>query len=122
LQAGRLQRVLERDVLRRDKPRVLVVTYRYTEPPLGGAEVHLLELLRQLDRRGNLTIDVATLDIVTITNRHHFSCRYTRDANFRMPSGLAAVDVRRFPVDEVDDRIALDAGRELFALRVREAR
>lgn len=122
LQAARLRNIVERQVLGRTRPRLLVITYRYTDPPLGGAEVHLLELLRQLDRRGSFTIDVATLDIVAIHNRFHFSCRYTRDANALMPRGLAAVDVRRFPVDEIDDASALVAGRTLFAAWAQELR
>jgi glycosyltransferase involved in cell wall biosynthesis len=122
LQAARLRHILERQVLGRTRPRLLVITYRYTDPPLGGAEVHLLELLRQLDRRGSFTIDVATLDIVTIHNRFHFSCRYARDANALLPGGLAAVDVRRFPVDEIDDESALVAGRTLFAAWSQERR
>src|SRR5206468_644012 len=89
----RLRNIVERQVLGRTRPRLLVITYRYTDPPLGGAEVHLLELLRQLDRRGSFTIDVATLDIVAIHNRFHFSCRYTRDANAFLPSGEAWVFV-----------------------------
>lgn len=53
---------------------LLVVTYRYTEPPLGGAEEYLIEVLKQLRTRYS-RIDLATVDVGHITNHHHFSYR-----------------------------------------------
>lgn len=53
---------------------LLVVTYRYTEPPLGGAEEYLIEVLKQLRNRYS-RIDLAAVDVGHITNHHHFSYR-----------------------------------------------
>ena len=52
--------------------RLLVVTYRYTEPTLGGAEEYLREILAQM-RPFYHRIDIAAADIGHITNRHHFA-------------------------------------------------
>jgi glycosyltransferase involved in cell wall biosynthesis len=51
---------------------LLVVTYRYTEPPLGGAEEYLIEVLKHLRPRF-ARLDLAALDVGHITNHHHFS-------------------------------------------------
>jgi glycosyltransferase involved in cell wall biosynthesis len=53
---------------------LLVVTYRYTEPPLGGAEEYLIEVLKQIRPRFG-RIDLAAIDVGHITNEHHFSTR-----------------------------------------------
>ena len=47
LQAGKFHQILEQRIF--PKKRLLVVTYRFNDPPLGGGETYLLELLRQLD-------------------------------------------------------------------------
>lgn len=54
-------------------PRLLVVTYRYTEPSLGGAEEYLIEILKRLRPRFS-RIDLAAVDVEQITNRDHFAC------------------------------------------------
>jgi glycosyltransferase involved in cell wall biosynthesis len=60
----------------RARRKLLVVTYRYTEPSLGGAEEYLAEICQNLrihfDR-----IDLAAVDVEQITNRHHFGCQVT---------------------------------------------
>ncbi len=43
LQAQRFRRVLERTVFASRKRQLLVVTHRFTDPPMGGAETYLLE-------------------------------------------------------------------------------
>jgi glycosyltransferase involved in cell wall biosynthesis len=53
--------------------RLLVVTYRYTEPPRGGAEEYLIEVIKRLRPRFDV-IDLAAVDVEHITNRHHFGC------------------------------------------------
>lgn len=58
---------------------LLVVTYRYTEPALGGAEEYLIEVLKRLRPRFE-RIDLAAVDVGQLTNEHHFGCRIA-DAN-----------------------------------------
>jgi glycosyltransferase involved in cell wall biosynthesis len=57
---------------------LLVVTYRYTEPPLGGVEEYLTEVLKQLRPRFD-RIDLAAVDIGLLGNEHHFACRVEQD-------------------------------------------
>ncbi|MGO9991006.1 MAG: glycosyltransferase [Steroidobacteraceae bacterium] len=56
--------------------KLLVVTYRYTEPPLGGAEEYLIEVLKRLRPRVK-RIDLAAIDTGHLTNQHHFGCQLT---------------------------------------------
>ena len=95
---ARYRRLLRSLVAPDTRRRVLVATYRFADPPPGGAEAFLVHVLRALARRGNLEIDVATCDVGTITNRWHFSASYA-------PPRAPALDptyvraVHRFAVD-----------------------
>ena len=83
------------------RPRVLVVTYRLADPPPGGAETYMVNVLREFARSGRLDIDVATCDIGTIVDKWHFSADYKRrERDIRATSLVAAV--HRFPVDPPD--------------------
>jgi FkbM family methyltransferase len=120
LQAGKFQHILEQRIFL--KKRLLVVTYRFTEPPLGGGETYLLELLRQLDCIGDFSIDVATLDIVKIKNHFHFSSCYEHDKAYSLPSDFKNLTVHRFPVDEIPEDIRLQNSRRLFSMWMEEFR
>jgi glycosyltransferase involved in cell wall biosynthesis len=58
----------------RARGKLLVVTYRYTEPSLGGAEEYLAEILKNL-RIHFERIDLAAVDVEQITDKHHFGCQ-----------------------------------------------
>ena len=81
------------------KPRALVVTYRFADPPPGGAEAFLVKVLRELAHRGTLDIDVATCDIASIADKWHFSAEYTRPAT-RAPNPDYVRAIHRFAVDD----------------------
>ncbi len=70
----RLRRLIRSKTVPTNRPErsLLIVTYRYTEPPLGGAEEYLIEVLKQLRPRFD-RIDLAAIDIGQITNAYHFS-------------------------------------------------
>jgi glycosyltransferase involved in cell wall biosynthesis len=87
------ERVRALDAPRR---RLLAVTYRYTDPMLGGAEVMLHELLRHLDQTGRWAIDVVCPDVGHITDFARFTCAYGSADGFGAPSGLTATRWRRF--------------------------
>ncbi|MEI2431392.1 glycosyltransferase family 4 protein [Lysobacter yananisis] len=73
---GRMRREL-RQLIGRDGPcRMLVLTYRFGEPARGGAEVYLLNLLRALEKREGLEIDVVAPAVGPIHDRLHFSADY----------------------------------------------
>ncbi len=58
------------------KKRLLVSTFRFTDPPRGGAETYLLELLKHLHAGGHFIIDVATFNVGAISNHLHFAASY----------------------------------------------
>jgi len=120
--AKELDEALEREIFGLSKKRILVVTYRFTDPPLGGAEVHLLELLRQLDKTNAWNIDVATLDIRDIYNHYHFSSRYTHDMTAPIPRDLVNTKIFRFKTDVLPDEIKLRNSKILFNLWMEEFR
>jgi glycosyltransferase involved in cell wall biosynthesis len=76
--------------------RLLVVTYRYTDPALGGAEVLLRELLRRLDATGKWAIDVVCADIGAITDHDRFTCEFGHTDGLGTPGNLSATRWRRF--------------------------
>ncbi len=103
--------------------RMLVVTYRYTEPALGGAEEYLIAVLERLRPRFQ-RIDLAAIDVEEIGNRMHFGCRVTPG-----PGAVGRISelfdaTRYFHAEEPDDatlmahsrQIARDWAREELAL------
>ena len=78
--------------------RLLVATYRWTEPPLGGAEVLLRELLTRLDAGGGWDVDVVAPDVGAIANDERFACVYGDAAGLGSVPGLLRTRWRRFPL------------------------
>jgi len=117
---ARYRRVVRSVIGRGGCRRALVVTYRFADPPPGGAEAFLVNVLRELGRRGALEIDVATCDVGAITNKWHFSARY--DAPDRpAPDPDYVRAVHRFPVDPAHVRDYAGCAR-LFAVWMEESR
>jgi glycosyltransferase involved in cell wall biosynthesis len=102
------------------RPRVLVVTYRFADPPPGGAETYLVNSLKALAPRGNVAVDVATCDVGAIADRWHFSAHYAPATSTSAPAYCE--NVFRFPVDRVDDSSVFAACRRLFACWMAETR
>jgi len=95
---ARYRRALRSLIAPNSKRRVLVVTYRFADPPPGGAEAFLVNMLRELAKRGQLAIDVATCDVGAITNKWHFSATYAKpQCRTRDPAFIGAI--HRFAVD-----------------------
>jgi glycosyltransferase involved in cell wall biosynthesis len=98
---------------------LLIVTYRYTEPPLGGAEEYLIEVLKQLRPRFR-GIDLAAIDVGHITNDHHFSTQVTdagRGATVRI--GELFDQARYFAPDALPPDV-MERSRELERAWTRE--
>ncbi|MBX3025556.1 glycosyltransferase family 4 protein [bacterium] len=97
--------------------RLLVCTFRFTDPPRGGAEAYLFRVLEQLAPRHRFIVDVASFAVAEIGVEAHFGARYE-------PGPVAAPPfVRRvhpFAVEAPPRAALLDACRELFALWQRE--
>jgi glycosyltransferase involved in cell wall biosynthesis len=97
--------------------RLLVSTFRFTDPPLGGAETYLFRVLEQIARRGEFTIDVATFDVRGIANFAHFGSRYEPGPH-ATPSFVRRVHGFAVEVPAEDD--LMESCRHLFALWQRE--
>ncbi len=95
---ARYRRTLRSLIAPDAKPRALVVTYRFADPPPGGAETFLVNVLRELAQRGKLDVDVATCDVGTITNKWHFSAEYSK-LNRPIQDSTYVGTVFRFGVD-----------------------
>jgi glycosyltransferase involved in cell wall biosynthesis len=117
---ARYRRTLRALIGANQRPRVLVVTYRFADPPPGGAEAFLVNVLRELDQRGTLVIDVATCDVGNITNKWHFSAQYDAPANAPPDPPY----VRRLYRFAVDPRRVSDLANcaRLFAMAMEESR
>lgn len=114
--AERYRTLLEAMIAER-RLRLLVCTFRFTDPPLGGAETYLFRVLEQLARQGRFAIDVATLDVRGISNVAHFGGRYEPG-----PHATPAF-VRRvhgFAAEAPAAGELMEACRGLFALWQRE--
>jgi glycosyltransferase involved in cell wall biosynthesis len=104
------------------KRKLLVVTYRYTDPPRGGAEVYLTKLLEEIQREGDFSIDIATVCADEIRNRFHFSANYASDpAQASVPAPLFARALFRFPLNEWNEEAAYAGAAELHELWHRES-
>jgi glycosyltransferase involved in cell wall biosynthesis len=95
------------------KRRLLVSTFRFTDPPRGGAETYLLHVLRHLHATGRFIIDVATFDVEGITDHFHFSARYGRGGH-ATPSFVN--HVYGFRPEPLPGPEAFDRCRRLFAM------
>ena len=85
--------------LEEPKKKVLFVTYRYTHPTLGGAEIHIEKLIAALDATNDFQIDIIAPEISKIENRNRFTEHYQFDKNMSVKTGLLNVRFARFPVD-----------------------
>lgn len=104
-----------------DKHRLLVVTYRFTDPPLGGAEVYLYNVLNELVRLGDFHIDIATLNIRNIYNKFHFSCEYSFLEETEDPSPLGNGSVWKFHTDKMGKREQYQNTRILWSTWMKES-
>ena len=101
------------------RSRLLVVTYRFTEPPLGGAEAYLLATLKGLHALGDFDIDVATFAVQGIADHLHFSASYEPLGHRRDAFDFVRA-VHRFAVDPVDETAVAAHCASLFELWQRE--
>ena len=101
------------------RSRLLVVTYRFTDPPLGGAETYLLATLKGLHALGDFDIDVATFAVQAIADHLQFSASYEPSGQRRDMFDFVRT-VHRFTVDPVDETAVAAHCASLFALWQRE--
>ena len=96
----------------REPRRLLVVTYRYTEPSRGGAEEYLIEVLKRLRGRFD-RIDLAAVDVERVENRHHFGCELSDGPGAAGRLGELFDSARYFRCEELGDAEMLERARDL---------
>ncbi len=81
------------------RKRLLFVTYRYTSPPLGGAELLIEKFIRALGNSGQFDVDVVAPEISGIHNHMRFSETYSFDRKCGAPVDIPNVRFARFPAE-----------------------
>ena len=107
--------------LPKTKRRLLVVTYRLTEPPLGGAEIYLKEMLSGIKSIGNFKVEIATISISKIENRFHFSAEYKKEDEDNIQVAYAE-KIYKFPLDDASESRVLAKCKLLHDLWMQETR
>lgn len=100
--------------------RLLAVTYRFTDPPRGGAERYLYELLQGLHRRHDYLVDVATIEATGNDNCYHFAGLYQKDMDYAGEPSFAD-RIFRASTEETAAERKLPAAKNLMELWNREA-
>lgn len=105
--------LLDYKLFGKNRKELLIVTYRFTLPPLGGAEVYMYELIKGLDLLDCFDITVAYIDSYKIENRHHFSTKITKNLS-KLEHNFKNVNFERFSYNELSDCSSLDNSRVLM--------
>lgn len=106
--------IIETEILKSNKKKLLVITYRFTDPTLGGAEVYLANLLKCLTTSNNFDIDICTYDVKEIYNKYHFGTELTFDKSVILPAGLTNVGVYKFSTDILNDNEMLENSKTIY--------
>lgn len=104
-------------------PRMLVVTYRYTEPCQGGAEEYLVRLLQRYAEMYGASIDLVAPDVGHITNAFHFASTY--QITRTKPEQLFAPflrDLTLFPPESLNNEDISGAAERLWRAWMAERR
>jgi len=101
--AKKYKNLLDKKVYGISRKKLLIVTYRFTTPPLGGAEVYMYELIKALDRLDKFDITVAYLDAYNIQNQYHFSIEATRNID-SLEHQFKNVTFKKFKYNELNNR------------------
>ena len=84
--------------------RVLYVAYRYTEPPMGGAEVNIERFVRALGESGEFDVDVVAPEVSGIQSYWRFSEIYSFAPGTNAPVDIPNARFARFPAGVPDPR------------------
>jgi len=116
LLADRYWAALENKIFnKKKKKRLLVITHRFNDPPLGGAERYLLNVIKALDQSGDFRIDIATLDIRNIQNKFHFSTEFTCSESSESSRFGSDIPIHRFALDRMPETRKYLNSKALFS-------
>ncbi len=119
--AGRYRDVLRARLSPGNRKKLLVVTYRFTDPPLGGAEAYLLNVIKEIDKIGDFAVDIAALDIHDVVNKFHFSSDYTFPRGHADSFNFGNVSGLKFKTDELPEPEKFQNAKKLFDVWMRGA-
>lgn len=103
--------------LEQPRKRLLFVTYRYTNPLLGGAEIHIEKFIRALGNSGQFDIDVVAPSVSSIHNHMRFSERYSFDPELGVPVDIPNVRFTRFLADAPEPQMIDDQLRKAWSVQ-----
>lgn len=89
--------------LKQPRKRMLVVSYRYTSPALGGAEQNIEYLVKAADASGDYLIDVVTPCVTRLENYDLYREHYVYEPDTEAFVDLEHTRFQRFAVDGNDD-------------------
>lgn len=88
--------------VKKDRKKVLYVSYRYTAPAMGGAEFNIEKFVSALGCSDDFIIDIVAPKISSIHNEMRFLENYTYDNNVGALIDVPNIRFARFDVDELD--------------------
>lgn len=95
------------------KKKLLILTYRYTVPPLGGAEVYLNEMINLFDKSDVFETTISYLDSYNIENQYHFSIKASRNTQ-TLVDEFRNTKFKKFKYIELKDEKKLKNSRLLM--------
>ncbi|WP_415408731.1 glycosyltransferase [Synechococcus sp. A10-1-5-9] len=103
-----------------DKPKlnILFVTYRYTNPALGGAEAYLEKLLRYLDKSNSFNIDVVATKISDITTHNRYHEDYTFNEESARFTNMQNVRSMYFELDKPIQRLSKQRLQKIWTSQI----
>lgn len=104
----------------KNKKKLLIITYRFTNPPLGGAEVHLKRLADELEKINEFKITIITLNIYEIYNKYHFSMAYTFKDDFETDITYQNINIIKLDIDKIDDNLLFNNSKKIFSFWMKE--
>ncbi|MBE1445672.1 glycosyltransferase family 4 protein [Paenibacillus sp. OAS669] len=117
--AAKLDGILKQEIFRErekshQKKKMLIVTYRFTNPPLGGAEAYMLNLIEQLDAIGDFSIDIAAVNLKDLYNKYHFSIDGSNVKNDKNIGLFQDTVLHYFQSDSLPDNMQIENSRILY--------
>jgi len=111
--------ILDQEVFHKVKKRLLIVTHRFTTPPLGGAEVYLYQLVQALDKTDKFDITIAFIDSFDIENEYHFSIKATHNT-LALKHSFKNVSFKRCRYEELSDIEKQVNSKKLMSMYIEE--
>lgn len=101
--------------LSKPKRRMLFVTYRFSTPVRGGAEMHLARLIEAAAKSGHFEIDIVAPEVSVIEDVDRFGARYEFSSDCLPPLRVPNTRFVRFPRSNQPDTHQVDLKKAWLA-------